>query len=236
MNRPRVTLLAALLTAAAASIAPAQTSAPVSEASLDTLVAPIALYPDSLVAQILPASTFPIQIVETARDVANGATPTAAELGQWDPSIQALTAVPTVIKMMNDRLSWTTELGQAVAKDQGAVMAAVQRVRAKAQTAGNLVSTDQQLVLNQGGAIVIQPTNPQMIYVPQYDPVAIYAPPPAYPVYAGYGVVGFGAGFGAGALTAYACNWGSGYHGGTVVVNRTYNYNDVNTWHGTSYS
>lgn len=204
--------------------------------SLETLVAPIALYPDSLVAQILPASTYPVEIVEAARAVANGAKPAPSDLDQWDPSIQALTAVPTVLKMMNDRLSWTTQLGQAVAKDQGTVMAAIQSVRAKAKAAGNLQTNDKQVVLAQGDTIVIQPANPQLIYVPQYDPVAILAPPPPYYAPAPYGLMGFGVGFAAGALTAYACNWGGGYHGGTVVVNNSYNYNKVNTWHTDNYN
>src|SRR5499425_661738 len=115
-------------------------SQPKGGGSLQKLVAPIALYPDPLVAQILPASTQPAQVVEAARAVANGARPDQATASQWDPSIQALLSFPTVLKMMSDKLEWTTQLGQAVVANQGAVMGAIQQVRQQAQAAGNLKS------------------------------------------------------------------------------------------------
>jgi hypothetical protein len=206
---------------------------------LDTLVAPIALYPDALVADILPASTYPIQIVEAERIVGAGSKPDQATMSQWDPSVQALVGFPSVLKMMNDQLSWTTQLGQAVAQSQSAVMAAVQRVRAEAKAAGNLDSNDKQVVTTQGSTIIIQPANPQIIYVPQYDPVAIIAPAPAYAVApAGYGLMTFGLGFAAGAMTAYACNWGGDGHN-SINVNNNYNYyhsTNVNNVHNANFT
>ena len=217
-------------------------SAP-SLAELEKLVAPIALYPDPLVAQILPASTHPVQVVEAARALADGRRPEEAEASQWDPSVQALLSFPTVVKMMNAKLEWTTNLGQAVAANQSAVMAAIQTVRRQAQTAGNLKSNDKQVVVVQGGGdvttIVIQPASPQVIYVPQYDPVAILAPPPPY-YYAyaaapppAYGLMSFGVGFAAGAATAYACDWGHG-SSGSVTVNNTYKYSQTNNYNAYS--
>jgi hypothetical protein len=213
--------------------------APVSPASaqLDKLVAPIALYPDPLVAQILPASTYPVEVIEAARALASGGRPSKAVASQWDPSIQSLLSYPTVLKMMSDKISWTTQLGQAVAANQSAVMAAIQSVRRQAQAAGNLRSNDKQVVSVQGtgdtSTIIIEPANPQVIYVPQYNPVAILSPPPPY--YYGnpaYGLMTFGVGFAAGAATAYACNWG--YYGGygSVTVNNYYHYNANNVYHG----
>jgi Protein of unknown function (DUF3300) len=211
--------------------------APPSAAQLDKLVAPIALYPDPLVAQILPASTYPVEVIEAERALASGKRPSKATASQWDPSIQALLSYPTVLKMMSDKISWTTQLGQAVAANQGDVMAAIQRVRHQAQAAGNLRSNDKQLVSVQGSGdtstIVVEPANPQVIYVPQYNPVAILSPAPAY--YYGnpaYGLLTFGAGFAAGAATAYACNWG--YYGGygSLTVNNYYHYNQNNVYHG----
>jgi hypothetical protein len=200
-------------------------------AQLDTLVAPVALYPDALLADVLAASTYPVEIVEAARAVANGGKPTSAEMSQWDPSIQALTGYPTVLTMMNNQLDWTTQLGQAVSQNQGAVMAAAQRVRAEAQKAGNLQSNDKQTVTTQGSTIIIQPASPQVIYVPQYNPVTIIEPAPAYVAApAGYGLMTFGAGFAVGALTAYAFDWGGG-HGGNITVNNNYNY-----YHQTNYN
>jgi len=204
-------------------------SATPSAESLDTLVAPIALYPDALVADILPASTYPVQIVEAGRDIASGGKPTSADMSQWDASIQALVEFPSVLTMMSNQLTWTTQLGQAVSQSQANVMAAIQRVRAEAQKAGNLQSNDKQTVTTQGSTIIIQPANPQVIYVPQYNPVTIIEPAPAYiAAPAGYGMMTFGLGFAAGAMTAYACDWGHGYGGGSININNNYNYNNVN--------
>jgi len=207
---------------------------PPGDPSLQQLVAPIALYPDALVAQILPASTQPIQIVEAARAVAGGQRPDQATASQWDPSVQALLSFPSVLKMMNDKINWTTKLGQAVVANQGAVMAAIQQVRQQAQAAGNLKSNPQQVVTTQGSTIIIEPANPQYIYVPQYNPVAILAPAPYY-AYAP--LMTFGVGFAAGAATAYACDWGHYGSYGSVTVNNNYHYsyeNNYNTYHSTA--
>ena len=188
---------------------------------LDTLVAPIALYPDALVADILPASAYPVQVIEAARAVGDGGQVDASQASQWDPSVQALVDFPSVLAMMNDRIEWMTQLGQAVAEDQGAVLAAVQRVRAEAREVGNLQSNDKQTVVDEGDDIVIQPTDPQVVYVPQYDPVAILSPPPPWGDYPPvYGVVGFGDGFAIDPLDVYGIGWGfePGFFGGTIIV------------------
>ena len=241
IDRPRHAfwfgLLVLLACGGAPSPAYSQGSGPTPpSAQLDKLVAPIALYPDPLVAQILPASTYPVQVIEADRALANGGRPSKATAAQWNPSIQALLSYPTVLKMMSDKINWTTQLGQAVAANQGEVMAAIQHVRHEAQAAGNLTSNDKQVVNVQGSGdsstIVIEPANPQYIYVPQYNPVAILSPPPPY-YYGvpGYGLLTFGTGFVAGAATAYACNWG--YYGGygSLTVNDSYHYNQNNVYH-----
>jgi hypothetical protein len=228
-HRALATLLALGMTLVGTRGALAQSSTPTPQ-QLDTLVAPIALYPDALVAHILPASTYPVEIVEAARALQDGGKPTDAEMNSWDPSIQALVQVPSVIKMMNDRLSWTTQLGQAVSANQQAVMDAIQRVREKAKQAGNLTSNAQQTVKTDGSTIIIEPTNPQVIYVPQYDPVAILEPAPLWAT-PGYGLMTFGAGFTAGFFTAYACHWGGGWGwggGNSITVNNNYRWNSPN--------
>src|SRR5262249_30180501 len=240
MSRPRharsfglLVLLAFGAPAPAYSQAPAP---PPDAAQLDKLVAPIALYPDPLVAQILPASTYPVEVVEAARDLASG-RPDRATASQWDPSIQALLSFPTVLKMMSDKINWTTQLGQAVAANQAEVMAAIQHARHEAQAAGNLTSNDKQVVSVQGSGdastIIIQPASPQYIYVPQYNPVAILAPPPYYVgnvAAPAYGLLTFGASYAAGAAAAYACNWGYGGYG-SVTVNNSYHYSPNNAYH-----
>src|SRR6202167_966498 len=145
---------------------------------LQQLVAPIALYPDSLVAQVLAASTFPAQIVEADRWLQNNSTLKGDALAQavdqmsWDPSVKALTAFPSVLGNMDKNLSWTSSLGDAYYNQQQDVMDAVQFMRQKAQQAGNLKTTPQQTVTNQGATVVIQPADPQVVYVPAYDPWA----------------------------------------------------------------
>jgi hypothetical protein len=191
--------------------------------SLDKLVAPIALYPDPLVAQILPASTNPLEVFEAADAVASGTRPSEETASKWDPSVQALLSFPTVLKMMRDKIDWTTQLGKAFVADQGAVLAAIQSVRQQAHNAGNLKSNDKQVVTTQGSTIVIEPASPDVIYVPQYNPVTVIEPAPYY-AYAP--LMTFGVGFAAGAATAYACSWGSS----SVVVNNTYHYSYTNTY------
>src|SRR5208283_1048440 len=150
---------------------------------LQQLVAPIALYPDSLVAQILAASTFPEQVVEADRwvqthpDLKGDALGQAVDQMQWDPSVKALTAFPSVLGNMDKNLSWTSSLGDAYYNQQQDVMDAVQVMRQKAEAAGNLKTTPQQTVTAQGSTIVIQPASPEVVYVPAYNPWVVYGAP-----------------------------------------------------------
>ena len=150
---------------------------------LQQLVAPIALYTDSLVAQILAASTFPEQVVEADRwvqahpDLKGDALGHAVDQQPWDPSVKALTAFPSVLGNMDKNLSWTSSLGDAYYNQQAEVMDAVQVMRQRAQQAGNLKTTSQQTVKTQGSTIVIQPAAPEVVYVPAYDPWVVYGDP-----------------------------------------------------------
>jgi hypothetical protein len=154
---------------------------------LDQLVGPIALYPDPLVAQILPAASLPTQIVMADRYIAGGGDPNAIDQQPWDASVQALARYPNVLKWMDDNLTWTTQLGEAFVNQQPDVMASIQRLRAEAQNLGNLQTTPQQQVVDDGGNIEILPADPQVIYVPQYAPDTVF-------VQSGYGLT-FGFGF-----------------------------------------
>ncbi len=184
---------------------PAQQSAPAPQYAqktpeqLQQLVAPIALYPDSLVAQILAASTFPDQVVEADRwvqqhsDLKGDDLAKAVDQQNWDPSIKALTAFPSVLGNMDKNLSWTSSLGDAYYNQQQDVMDAIQVMRQKAQKAGNLQSTQQQTVSNQGSTIVVQPAQPNVVYVPAYDPWVVYGYPVApWPYWYPYPGIWFG--------------------------------------------
>ena len=196
---------------------------------LQQLVAPIALYPDSLVAQILAASTFPEQVVEADRWVQDHpglqgeALAQAVDQQPWDPSVKALTAFPSVLGNMDKNLSWTSSLGDAYYNQQENVMDAIQAMRQRAQAAGNLKTTSQQSVTNQGSTIVVQPANPDIVYVPAYDPWMVYGDPimawPGWYPYPGIWFGGpylsFGMGFGIGFFGGFGwgwdhwgCNWG----------------------------
>ncbi|MGA2281556.1 MAG: DUF3300 domain-containing protein [Verrucomicrobiota bacterium] len=147
---------------------------PLSYQQLDQLLGPIALYPDPLIAQILPASTLPTQVVLADRYVSGGGDPNQIDQQPWDASIQALARYPNVLKWMDDNLNWTTELGQAFLNQQQDVMDSIQRLRQSASNVGNLQSTPQQQVINDGGYIEIVPAEPQVIYVPVYQPDQVY--------------------------------------------------------------
>jgi len=194
-------------------------SAHLSPEQLQQLVAPIALYPDALVAQILAASAYPTQIVEAQRFLQQNPNLKGKELGDavnqqdWDPSVKALVQFPSVLANMDKNLSWTSELGDANYNQQADVMDAVQYMRHKAEEAGHLQSTPQQTVTTQGPTVVIQPANPEVVYVPEYDPDLIYG----YPVglwpgfYPWWGVGGpylsFGVGFGISPFFGYGWGW-----------------------------
>ena len=141
---------------------------------LDQLLGPIALYPDPLIAQILPASTLPTQVVLADRYVAGGGDPNQIDQQPWDASVQALARYPNVLKWMDDNLNWTTELGLAFLNQQQDVMDSIQRLRASAQNLGSLQSTPQQQVVADNGTIEILPADPQVIYVPVYQPDVVY--------------------------------------------------------------
>lgn len=169
-----------------------------SQAQLAALVAPIALYPDPLVAQVLMASTYPLEVAEAynwqkANSRLKGdALNQALQQQNWDASVKSLVSFPPVLGMMGSQLSWTQELGNATLAQQSDVMNAIQALRAKAKASGALQSNSQQTVTTQGSGsnetIVIQPANPQVVYVPTYNPTAVYGgwPYPAYPPYAYY--------------------------------------------------
>jgi hypothetical protein len=191
-------------------------------AQLEQLVAPIALYPDELVAQILAAATYPTEIVEAQRWMQQHADLTAEQRAQavnqqpWDPSVKALTQFPSVLANLDKNLSWTSALGDGYVNQQQAVLDAVQTMRGRAQQAGNLASTPQETVVTQGESVVIQPANPDVVYVPAYDPWLAYGSPLAvYPgwipfdgVYAAGPGISFGVGFGLGVFAGFGWGWG----------------------------
>jgi len=189
---------------------------------LDQLVAPIALYPDSLVAQILAASTYPDQVVEADRWLQAHPDLKGKDLGKevdkqpWDPSVKALTEFPSVLANMDKNLSWTSSLGDAYVNQSDDVMNAVQTMRQRAQNAGNLKTTSQETVSQQGKTIVIEPAQPAVVYVPQYDPWLVYGGPlvvwPGWYWYPGLYLTGpgiaFGLGFGIGFFAGFGWGWG----------------------------
>ncbi|MGA2099124.1 MAG: DUF3300 domain-containing protein [Candidatus Acidiferrum sp.] len=189
---------------------------------LQQLVAPIALYPDSLVAQILAGATFPEQVVEADRwvqahqELKGDALAQAVDQQPWDPSIKALTAFPTVLGNMDKNLSWTSSLGDAYYNQQQDLMDAVQLMRRRAQDSGNLKSTEQQTVKTDNSNIVIEPADPQIVYVPAYDPWVVYGGPilawPGWYPYPGIWYEGpylsWGIGFGIGFYAGFGWGWG----------------------------
>ncbi len=156
---------------------------------LDQMLAPIALYPDSLLAQILMAATYPLEVVQADRwakantNLAGDQLNDALDNKNWDPSVKALVPFPQVLAMMSERLEWTQKLGDAFLDQEDQVMDTVQKLRARAEAAGNLGDTEQQRVIVEDGDIVIEPVQPEVVYVPVYDPFVIYGPwwYPAFP-------------------------------------------------------
>jgi Protein of unknown function (DUF3300) len=225
-----------------------------SEGRLEQLVAPIALYPDPLLTQVLMASTYPLEVVEAARwshdnpGVQGNALQNAMRTQSWDPSVKALAAVPQTLQMMSEKLDWTEQLGDAFLAQQPDVMNAVQRLRAEAQAAGNLQSTPQQRVTTVPApegtapapmrqAIVIEPVNPDIYYVPVYNPALIYGAwdypdyPPFYwspPGFVASNAMSFTAGVAVGAAIWGGCNWWQ--HNVIINVNRfnAFNQTDIN--------
>ena len=229
---------------------------------LDQLVAPIALYPDALLSEILMASTYPLEVVQADRwanenkKLKGDQLKAAADKQDWDDSVKSLVATPDVLTMMSTKLDWTQNLGDAVLAQQPDVMDAIQRLRVRAQAQNTLQTTKQQTVSvqqDQGKqVIVIAPTQPDTIYVPYYDPSVVYGPwpYPAYPPYyfppPGYiagAAIATGIAFGAGyavARWAHGGNyWGGGFNwgGNNINVNRSINVNNtnINNWQHNSY-
>lgn len=223
---------------------------PFTTEQLDQLLAPVALYPDALLAQVLMGATYPLEIVEAARwsqanpNLKGDAAVQAVKDKSWDVSVKSLTAFPQTLQMMNNQLDWTQKVGNAMIGQQKDVAASIQRLRAKAEAAGNLKSTPQQKVTTQtsngGSAIVIEPASPETIYVPYYNPAWAYGawpypayPPPYYPPPPNYGAalmsgMMFGLGVAAGAAMFGGWHWG--WSGGgwgnsytTVNVNKATN-------------
>jgi Protein of unknown function (DUF3300) len=214
---------------------------------LDALLAPIALYPDQLLTQILMASVYPLQVVDAYRwlqDPANkaltgDALDNALAAQNWDPSVKSLIPFPQVLTMMNDKLDWMQQLGYAMSEQQSDVMNSIQRLRQQAQAAGQLNTTEQQVVSTEGQTIVIAPAQPNIVYVPSYNPTVVYGawPYPAYPpVYlppppgyvAGTALLN-GLAFGAGvAISASLWGWARpNWNSSSVNVNVN-RYNSIN--------
>jgi hypothetical protein len=224
-----------------------QNAAPAAEApkipsdQLDSLVAPIALYPDPLLAQTLAASTYPLEVIqlqqwmEKNKALKDKALADSVEKQNWDPSVQAMAAFPDVVKRLAENIQWTSDLGNAFLAQQSDVMDAVQRMRAKAQGTGNLKTSKEQKVetktVESKQVIVIEQADPKVIYVPTYNPTVVYGapvypyPPIVYPPY--YGALAFGAGFALGAAWGGGWGWGCGWgHGGVNInYNNKYVYN-----------
>ena len=229
---------------------PAQTSASGDQASripadqLDSLVAPIALYPDPLLAQTLAASTYPLELMQLQQwltrnpGLKDKALADAVSKQPWDPSVQAMAAVPDVVKWLAEDIQWTTDLGNAFLAQQSDVMIAVQRMRQKAEMKGTLKSTPQQKVetevVDNKQVIVIEQANPEVVYVPSYNPTVVYGEPiyPYPPIYypsAGYYAAGaaisFGVGIAMGAAWGGGWGWNAGLGGNDLQINNFNNFN-----------
>jgi hypothetical protein len=212
---------------------------------LDSLVAPIALYPDPLLAQTLAASTYPLEIVqlqqwlEKNKNLKDKALVEAVEKQPWDPSIQAMAALPEVVKRLAGDIQWTTDLGNAFLAQQSEVMDAVQRMRKKAQEKGTLKSTEQQKVetkvVESKQVIIVEQANPEVVYVPSYNPTVVYGaayypyppiynPPPGY--YAAGMALSFGVGVAMGAAWGGGWGWGASWGGNNdITINRNNSFN-----------
>src|SRR5208337_85522 len=211
---------------------------------LDSLVAPIALYPDPLLSQVLVASTYPLEVIQLQQWLAQNKGLNEKQLADavkkqdWDPSIQGLAALPDVVKLLSENIKWTTDLGNAFLAQQNDVMDAVQRMRKKAQDAGNLKSSEQQKVetkvVESKQVIVVEQASPEVVYVPSYNPTVVYGapvyayPPIAYPppgYYAAGMAISFGVGVAMGAMWSGGWGYNSGWGGNNnVTINNNNNF------------
>src|SRR5215471_14036960 len=211
---------------------------------LDSLVAPIALYPDPLLAQVLAASTYPLELIQLQqwltknKGLKDQALVDAVQKQPWDASVQAMAAIPDVVKRLTDDIQWTTDLGNAFLAQQSDLMDAVQRMRKKAEEKGNLKSNEQQKVetkvVESKEVIVIEQSSPQVVYVPSYNPTVVYGPP-AYPYppvaypppgyYAAGMAISFGIGVAMGAAWGGGWGWGCGWGGNNdITINNNNNF------------
>jgi hypothetical protein len=216
----------------------------ISPEQLDSLVSPIALYPDPLLAQTLAASTYPLEIIqlhqwlERNKDLKDKSLADAVAKQPWDPSIQAMAGLPDVVKRLANDIQWTTDLGNAFLAQQSDVMDAVQRMRKKAQDRGTLATTEQQKVetrvIESKSVVVIEPADPQVIYVPSYDPVVVWGapiypyPPIYYPPWGYYAAgvaISFGVGFAMGAFWGGGWGWGCGWGNNDIDIDIDRNFN-----------
>jgi hypothetical protein len=228
--------------------APDEAAPKIPNDQLDSLVAPIALYPDPLLAQVLAASTYPLEVIQLQqwltknKGLSDKALADAVMKEDWDPSVQALAALPDVAKRLADDIKWTTDLGNAFLVQQSDVMDAVQRMRAKAKDTGNLKPSEQQKVetkvIENKTVIIIEQANPQVVYVPTYNPVVVYGPPiyPYPPIYyppPGYYAAGMAISFGVGIAVGAAWGGGWGYYprwGGGYKSNNNITINNNNNF------
>lgn len=216
---------------------------------LQQLVAPIALYPDALVSQIFAGATYPTEIVESDRwmqahpNLKGKDLASAVDQQSWDPSIKALSQFPAVLANMDKNLSWTSALGEAYINQQESVMDAVQVMRARANSAGNLKSNDQVKVVTESQTIIVEPAEPEVVYVPAYDPWIVYGAPvvvwPGWYPYPGLYVAGpgvsFGVGFAVGLFAGFAWGshgWGCDWGHRTVVFNHNTFISNSKTFYG----
>jgi uncharacterized membrane protein YgcG len=252
-------ILSALLLASGAPITyvrtqplapPAQDASQIPADQLDALVAPVALYPDPMLSQVLVASTYPLEIVQAQQwvqqnsNLKGSALADAAKRQDWDPSVQAMVAFPDLLKRLSDNIKYTTDLGNAFLAQQGEVMDAIQRMRRKAQDSGKLASTEQQVVetKTEGSetVVVIQPASPEVVYVPSYDPTAVWGAPaypypsyyyPPYPTGAAIAAsaISFGVGVAVGAIWGGGWGWGFGWGNNEININNNFiNRNNLN--------
>jgi len=225
--------------------APAEESPKIPDDQLDSLVAPIALYPDPLLAQVLAASTYPLEIIqlqqwlEKNKNLKDQALVDAVAKQPWDPSVQAMAALPDVVKRLADDIQWTTDLGNAFLAQQSDVMDAVQRMRSKAKDTGNLKSNEQMKVetkvIESKPVIIVEQSSPEVVYVPSYNPTVVYGapaypyppisyPPPGY--YAAGMALSFGVGVAMGAAWSGGWGWGSSWGGNNdITINTNNNFN-----------
>jgi hypothetical protein len=255
MQKSLMALAIAAFSMLGAMQAVAQSSPALKSEELDQLIAPIALYPDTLLSQVLIASTYPLEVVEAERwaeqnkNLKGDALKKAVDQKKWDDSIKSLAATPDVLSMMSDKLDWTQKLGDAVLAQQADVMDAIQRLRQKAQANDKLKTTKQQKVTtttqDNRQYIAIEPAEPNTVYVPYYDPAVVYGawPYPAYPPYyfgaPGYIAGGllatglaFGAGYAVGAWAQGGSWWGGNVNWGNnnININNDIDINKRNNW------